>query len=176
MAAWDIREDETNLNFIAFRTYLALGSNRSIKRAAAQAGCTHIRAAEWSFKFKWVLRVRAYEQALMDAFIENSIGNLKQNSNLIIEDMLRDYNEMLNIYHMKERNLMDRLSEDADSVSFDEITKLATLRKLIDDLGRRASNLPSVIRAEDAPSNPREHKRKTVSWVNPPQLQQGEDM
>lgn len=58
---------ESNKAFAAFKTYLALGPERSLVRVAAQHGKSKTMMEKWSRKFDWPARVQAHAAHIAEA-------------------------------------------------------------------------------------------------------------
>ncbi len=59
---WDIRPDETARAYAAFATYRDMGPERSLEKAAKKLSKSSRVLAEWSGKFGWVERARAFDE------------------------------------------------------------------------------------------------------------------
>jgi hypothetical protein len=57
---FDRQPRETEKAFTAFRTYLDLGSKRSLKAVGQKLGKSKAMMERWSSQWKWVARVKAY--------------------------------------------------------------------------------------------------------------------
>lgn len=59
---WEMRDDETDNAFEAFRTYRDLGAKRSIRAAGAILRKNLTTLGEWSVKYDWPNRARAFDK------------------------------------------------------------------------------------------------------------------
>lgn len=59
---WDMRPDESDNAFQAFATYRDLGAMRSIRAAGEQLGKNRVTLEQWSSKFDWPNRAKAYDK------------------------------------------------------------------------------------------------------------------
>lgn len=64
---WTRREGETSPAYEAFRTYLGMGSGRSLSKLAGDLNKSMQLLAGWSSKHDWVERVLAHDQYLAGA-------------------------------------------------------------------------------------------------------------
>lgn len=59
---WDRIPEETNKAYTAFVIYLHFGTDRSLQKVADQLGKTKRNIEKWSSKYKWAMRVDAYDK------------------------------------------------------------------------------------------------------------------
>lgn len=67
---WTIRPGESSRAYQAFRTYMNLGTSRSIARAAEIEGKSETLLENWSAENKWVSRVQAYDSYVLTAEVD----------------------------------------------------------------------------------------------------------
>ena len=167
--AWDIGKHESPLAYTAFRVYLMLGPTRSQRKVMDVINYPHqARISKWSTRFHWLDRVKAVEQSIMDSYVDTLRGVVRNSQTIIVEDALKNYNELQDLFNIKVAEMRRKLSEDINSVSAEEISKMANIAKNIDDLGRRAAGLPGTINANTIKNDEKAPIAKQLGWSNPP--------
>lgn len=160
---WQVKEKEGVKAYRAFRIYLQLGPSRTITQVARELGVAQPRVSSWSRKYGWTKRVLAVEEAITQALVDTYTGAIKDNQGIIVTDALRDYNELLELWRIK----VDEIKKNPESITPDELTKLATTRRTIDDVGRRATGLPGIIREQTNKDDTSKIPQvKQLGWIN----------
>lgn len=79
---WEMQPGESMIAYDAFRHYRDLGPSRTLRRSAEMVGKTEGHLSDWSSKWLWVERVRAYDarmDTIFQAEVERSIREGAQN-------------------------------------------------------------------------------------------------
>lgn len=157
---WERRPDETDKSWAAFQVYRDMpilgprDERRSHANLAVKLGYDTLRSLEdWSKKYDWVARCRAY-----DAYKGHNLLTVR-------ETELADYQRAVvaqlttNLAAMQPivQQMIGRLNEALASgrqVSALELVRVAHALRLMDDLARRAGGMPTnftteTVKAED---------------------------
>lgn len=160
---WDQLPDETNAEYKAFTEFL-YATPRVIRRIAKKLGVSDRILHTYKAKHEWDNRALAFDRHMAELRREQ-VALLQ---NLIITEEIEDYNLMRAIWHSR----MNVLGNN--TMSFDDMSKMAASRDRIAFFGRRAAGLPTVFKdassAEDA-ANP---KGGSLDWDDTPAYIQGE--
>ena len=70
---WDIRPDETARAYAAFAVYRDMGPGRSLERVSQTVPLRLPTAKDWSSKFAWAERVRAFDAAAAKLAADRSL-------------------------------------------------------------------------------------------------------
>ena len=177
--AWDVMPKEGIKAYRAFRMYLALGPKRSIHQVARDLNVGVPGVSKWSRVFKWTKRVLAVEEAITQALVDTYTGQVKTNQEQITNDALRDYEEMLELWRIMMADYREKSVSDPTAITPDSLTKLASTRRTIDDVGRRATGLPGSIKEGSARDSVQQMPQlKQLTFLNgvarkPHQLESG---
>lgn len=106
MEPWARRDDESAKAYEAFRTYLELGSKRSIRTTCESLNKSVALLGRWSSKYEWPSRAAAYDSVPVQAAVEAHADMAKR----IAAQHDRVATKLLD---RLERNL-DRIPEGAD--------------------------------------------------------------
>jgi hypothetical protein len=163
MASWDKRENETNKAYVAFRHYLTLGNERTLRKAAQAANVAEQSCERWSSKHDWVDRVRDFETEQTRQFVGSALNMITHNQEQIQTDMLNDTQAMLawwrqEISRYKENPTVTTEEGEILPTSVDpkQMKLFFEARRIIDDLARRAIGLP----AQNPVSNAEQEKKE----------------
>lgn len=149
MATWDLSE-ETPKALAAFKIYLDMGFERSLEAVSRELGHTSPgTVANWSRRFHWGERVKAFEEVELDNVQGMRMRVMQQNQAQILMDAFVDYDRLLQAW----RHFMDGLVENPE-ITASDIKKAIESRVLIDNMGRRVSGLPSIIRDKEEEDKP----------------------
>ena len=153
---WERRPDETEKSYSAFLAYIEMPirdignpeNSRSLPNLtrklgyAAQAGKAASTLEDWSAKYSWVERARAYDSHNSQLVIKVKDASLAQfQHDLILKRTEQTVlmNEALN------KQLIDLLTRQSAGVEVDSLELLRTVNALkqLDDLERRIAGLPT---------------------------------
>lgn len=89
---WTQRKGETARAYQAFRTYMQLGTARSIVRAAEAEGKSDTLLENWSASNKWVERCAAYDSYVLEAEVDGFADDMAsvRSRHMRLTDMLLD--------------------------------------------------------------------------------------
>lgn len=153
---WDAMEGETAKAYSAFKIYLRLGHHRTHSQVSAELG--HVAPTtvnDWSRKFKWMDRVRAFEEYEFQSIEGAQIALKANNQSQVLTDAYQDYNDMLSWW----REQFTTLKDSGEPLEAKNVKMFIEARREIDNMGRRAANLPNVIgklvEQEKAPELPK---------------------
>lgn len=97
---WVRRDDEGARPFQAFRTYMNLGTSRSIRKAAEIEGKSTTQLEDWSAKHEWVERARAYDQYVATAEVDgyaDQLASVRSRHMAIADKLLSRLDENLDL-------------------------------------------------------------------------------
>lgn len=175
-SSWEMLEEETNNAYAAFRDYLMQGTKRTYARTATNTRLSMSSVEIWATNFHWKDRVRAFEQEQMKVFVGKAMDLIVHNQSEITSDMLQDYNQMIQLWRVYFIKVRDRMLAkiDTDSPDYQEeftvgqMQKMISVRRDIDDMGRRAIGLPGTVngKVEQSKSLPENQQLSLPSLIS----------
>lgn len=154
---WQRATDETDKAFAAFCVYRDLGSERSIDKAYQRqnGGKTAPRWWEgWSTRYKWVERVKAYDNHL-EAQRRSTMELAQLQAQVtIIQNELSDYLTMREGIQKR----IDAMRAVNWQATPSDLRDLLDAIRRNDDMGRRAADLPDKITKNE------QHHSGEISW------------
>jgi hypothetical protein len=90
---WTIRPGESSRSYQAFRTYMLMGTSRSIAKAAKTEGKSETQLEDWSARDKWVERSKAYDAYILTAEVDGFAEQVAsvRSKHMEITDRLLDH-------------------------------------------------------------------------------------
>jgi len=146
---WEQQQDESNKAFKAFKLYLDMGYKRTVKKVALSLGAksfTYI--YEWSSKFKWRDRVKAWEKDQSRLQLAASYENYKS----VCEEHLQQAKQLRQLMRVPTQALALKLKDsnskkDIKSVAIEELDKMHT-KDLLELVMKSARTLELLVKVE----------------------------
>ena len=156
LVMWDRRPDETEKSYSAFLAYIEMPvrdignpeNSRSLPNLtrklgySAQAGKAASTLEDWSSKYNWVERARAYDSHNAQLVVKVKDATLRQYQQDII---LKRTEQTVLMNHALSKQLADILTRQnaGEVVESLEILRTVTAMKQLDDLERRIAGMPT---------------------------------
>ena len=116
---WERQKGESDKAFEAFSIYRDMGADRSLRAVGQKLGKSRALMERWSVSYKWLERVRAYENELEKEAREQAIKDRKE--------MIRRHIGFAKLMQKKAQDALRELSvEDMSPKEIREYIKLAT--------------------------------------------------
>jgi hypothetical protein len=135
---WDRQEKETEPAFHAFVVYRDMGAERSLTAAAIEAGYSRQQMADFSRKYDWVARVRAWVRRQDQAKTRSELGEIEKmhRRHVRLALQLQDVTalDLERLIARKEREI--ERDEDGNIASANELAKVADRAVRIERLAR----------------------------------------
>ena len=146
---WERWEGEGDKPYEAFQLYMTEGNDRSIPKVAQKLSKSVPLLKRWSAKFKWVDRVRAWDEQKDSLTTEKMLDRLQKEADTKAEEniaMLKRHASQAQAYGSVltaiEANFLKRIQEDKEALNN------LTLPELLNYIIRGGSVLPKVQEAE----------------------------
>lgn len=90
---WTIRPGESSRSYQAFRTYMLMGTSRSVAKAAEVEGKSTTLLENWCADHKWVERCKAYDAYILTAEVDGFAEQVAsvRSKHMEITDTLLDH-------------------------------------------------------------------------------------
>lgn len=160
---WDRLPDETNAEYAAFLEFL-YAAPRVIRKLAKKLGVTDRTLHLYKAKHDWDNRALAFD-VYMAELRKEQVALLQ---NLIVTEEIEDYNLMRAIW-LSRMNLLGN-----NTLSFDDLSKMAASRDRIALFGRRVAGLPTAFKDVGSSDDPASSKGGELSWDDSPAYVRGE--
>lgn len=140
---WDRQDDETSEAFQAFAVYRDLGPTRSLTMAAPQAGYCRRQMKEFSRKYDWVARARAWDRRVDQARTRAVLSEVEKMHarhvalSLQLQDVLGV--ELDRLLAQKERELLKGEEDEGAVTSANDIAKTLERSVRVERLARGES-------------------------------------
>ena len=116
---WERQKGESDKAFEAFSIYRDMGADRSLRAVGQKLGKSRALMERWSVSYKWLERVRAYENELEKEAREQAIKDRKE--------MIRRHIGFAKLMQKKAQDALRELSvEDMSPKEIREYIRLAT--------------------------------------------------
>jgi hypothetical protein len=136
--------NESAKAFAAFKTYLDLGSERSLATTAAQLGKSKVLMERWSRKYDWVARIKAHAtyRADLERTMLESLAREKavEWEKLWEEQRIAEWKVRCDALRLAQR-LIERW--ETNEAKFGTVEGIARLLELVHKLGRAAAGMPT---------------------------------
>lgn len=154
---WDILDAESTEAYLVFTKYLTM-PNRSGEQVAIDTDTSLATVKNWRKIHRWRERARAYDVEMSKELMQAQQQLTMQNQDTVIMDTLTDYNSMLVLWR--------QVLHDLETPTVNSLMTLVATRKRIDDIGRRAVQLPNVY-SQPEQTNPALPPTRRLNWANP---------
>lgn len=74
---WEQQLDKGDRAFVAARTYFEMGATRSVRAVCEKLDKSLTIVGQWSTKFCWVIRARAFDAYLHDLELDMMVNEVK---------------------------------------------------------------------------------------------------
>jgi hypothetical protein len=150
---WDRRSNETKPAYEAFRIYLEMGAGRSLRRVSETLGKQFALITRWSSRHEWVRRTLLHEQWLYhrsDELVSEELSGLQMK---VRHNALKDYKSLRDMLLDEMAALQMDMTNDPTKDQSLALKRLIEAFKSLDDMGRRAVNLPNTYQSGTAPAS-----------------------
>ncbi len=137
---WDHQDGETSEGFQAFAVYRDLGPDRSLTMAAPEAGYSRTQMKEFSRKYDWVVRARAWDRRVDQAKTRATLGEVEKMHARHVSLALKFQDltgiELDRLIEKKERELEKGSKSGEQITSANDLAKVAERAVRIERLAR----------------------------------------
>lgn len=153
MNAWDRQERESETAHSAFRLYLGMGAERSLKAVQEARGVTKSAVAEMAKRHNWGERARAFDnyvgQRELDAALTVRAASLAEYSEAVTRALTVKLIVVDGVVSEELRKISDA-QQNGGAVDMMALRRLLSVIREGDDLARRAASLPTAYRSATA--------------------------
>jgi hypothetical protein len=146
--SWEKQPDETSLSYKAFRAFLDQPLPRRLYATSKIANVSVNSIKIWAKKFHWYERVDEYDNELGRVVDNTKSDALSTFRAQVMSDELEDYAALHAAWSLVFQKVLKQQSMELDDV-LNALKRLAQIRVIVDNLGRKASQMPNTYRADE---------------------------
>lgn len=148
---------ETDRAYNLFIQYLNMGTGRTLEGLAEQSGTKIDSIKRYNAAHDWGKRASDYDEELLGAIIESRSTIIADNQVQVMDDGLNDYEMLLGEWRKTMRDPETRMTPT-------NLNRLIRARKDIDELGRRAVQLPMSYSSHEI-AQVEEKQKVVLGWA-----------
>ena len=145
--AWDKLPDETSLSYKAFRAYLDQRPPRILIRTPQLANVSLNSVKAWVKRFRWYERADEYDNHIGRVIDDKKDDKLGAFRGQIMEQEQEDYAALHGAWSIVFKKVLSTPMDLDDTLN--ALKKLAQIRVIVDNMGRKASQMPNTYKSDE---------------------------